>query len=350
MITDEQYMHRCLQLALLGSGKVVPNPMVGAVLVYNDRIIGEGWHKQYGGPHAEVNCFGNVLPADEIYVPDSTLYVSLEPCAHFGKTPPCSELVIQKKVKRVVIGMQDPFAQVNGKGIEQLKKAGIEVTVGVLEEACRRLNEAFITFHGRNRPFIVLKYAISADGFMAGLNNQTIRLSHPLTSRWVHSLRAACAGIMVGKGTALADNPQLTNRWWWGPSPRRILADSHLNIPADNLIFSRSEEVLILNAGLEGKKDNLTYVKVKQSADGLLELEDMLHQLYKQGIQSVLVEGGGALLRSFLGSGLWDKAFVIQAAGKYLGKGVAAPAILLSAYQTFKLADDSIFCYQNSPL
>jgi len=346
MGTDEQYMLRCLQLARLGRGYTAPNPMVGTVLVYQNQIIGEGWHRQYGGPHAEVNCFNSVLPADVPFIPQSTLYVSLEPCAHFGKTPPCANLIVQHGVKRVVVGMQDPFAQVNGKGIAILQNAGIAVETGVLEPECQSLNKAFVTFHTLRRPLVVLKFAVSADGFMAGENNQAVKISNPLTDRWVHSLRAAYAGILAGSGTIMADNPKLNNRLWWGHSPVRIVADTHLRLPAESLVFQGSNAVIVLNSKVDKSAGNLTYVQVKTKEDKL-DIGDMLFQLYRQGIQSVLVEGGRTMLDSFIREGLWDEAFVVKSGCKTIGNGLKAPTLnQLPAYE-WQLSTDTIYGYQN---
>ncbi|RYY97121.1 MAG: bifunctional diaminohydroxyphosphoribosylaminopyrimidine deaminase/5-amino-6-(5-phosphoribosylamino)uracil reductase RibD, partial [Chitinophagaceae bacterium] len=219
MTLHETYMLRCLQLARNGLGAVAPNPMVGAVLVHGDRIIGEGWHRRYGGAHAEVECLGSVRGADRALIPESTIYVSLEPCAHHGKTPPCADLLVAERVPRVVVGCRDPFPAVAGKGIEKLRAAGIDVTVGVREAECRGLNAAFFTAHTQGRPFITLKWAQTADGQIAGFRGRRTAISNALSARLTHRLRATHAGILVGTNTALYDDPELSTRHWPGAQP-----------------------------------------------------------------------------------------------------------------------------------
>lgn len=267
-MTDEIYMQRCLQLALNGEIGAPPNPMVGAVIVHDGRIIGEGFHAVCGQAHAEVNAFAAVKAADENLLIDSTLYVSLEPCAHQGKTPPCADLIIRKGVKRVVIGSLDPFAKVNGRGVQKLREAGISVTVGVMEKECRHLNRRFITFHTRHRPYIILKWAQTADGII-GKEGQQLHISTPHTLRHSHRLRATTSAILVGWRTNENDHPALTTRHYCGPDPLRIVYDSHREtIPA------------------------------------------LLERLHARGIQSLLVEGGAATHRQFLSLGLWDELHV----------------------------------------
>ncbi len=238
---DESFMHRCLELARLGAGYVAPNPMVGAVLLHEGRIIGEGWHKEYGKAHAEVNCINAVKESERQFISQSTLYVSLEPCAHHGKTPPCTDLIIRHKIPRVVIGCRDSFKEVDGKGIEKLKAAGIEVETAVLEQECRELNKRFFTFHTKQRPYIILKWAQTSDGFIAPLIPPKVGISEPQTQRLfisneysnilVHQWRSEEAAIMVGTNTALLDNPELTTRLWPGPSPVRLVIDLNLRLP-----------------------------------------------------------------------------------------------------------------------
>ena len=236
MDPDDIYMYRCLQLAGKGAGHVAPNPMVGAVLVHNDRILGEGYHQVYGQAHAEVNCINSVLPDDVPLIPDSTLYVSLEPCAHFGKTPPCADLIIKKQIRKVVIGCRDPFKEVDGKGIERLKAAGIEVISGVLEAACTDLNKRFFTFHTFNRPYVILKWAESANGKISGSGNERVFISNAWTNTLVHKWRSEESAIAVGTNTAMLDNPFLTTRLWPGRNPVRILLDKKLIIPRSHNI------------------------------------------------------------------------------------------------------------------
>lgn len=284
---DEFYMARCIQLAQNGRQNAQPNPMVGAVIVAptdgdssasepSGRIIGEGYHIRCGEGHAEVNACASVRPEDEHLLLQSTIYVSLEPCSHWGKTPPCAELLVSKGFRRCVIGCQDPFAKVQGRGIQRLRDAGIEVTVGVLEEECKALNKVFMTFHGKQRPYVTLKWAQSADGFIDG------HISNAITQAVCHKRRAEHQAIMVGKRTEAIDNPKLNVREWYGPDPRKYVAWD--TVPA------------------------------------------MLAQLHADGIQSLLVEGGAQLHKSFIDSGLWDEAFV-ETGTKAIDGKVPAPTL-----------------------
>ncbi|MDD6507229.1 MAG: bifunctional diaminohydroxyphosphoribosylaminopyrimidine deaminase/5-amino-6-(5-phosphoribosylamino)uracil reductase RibD [Prevotellaceae bacterium] len=280
---DKKYMRRCLQLARNGVCTAAPNPMVGAVLVYDGRIIGEGYHIKCGEAHAEVNCFASVKTADEPFVPQATLYVSLEPCAHYGHTPPCADLVVRKGVRRVVVGCVDPFAKVQGKGIRRIREAGIEVTVGVLEEECRQLNRRFFTFHTYRRPYILLKWAQTTDGFL-DCNYRPTAISNAFTRMLCHKLRAECDAILVGRVTAEHDRPQLTVRHWVGPHPLRIVLSHDTSIEA------------------------------------------VLESLYQQNCQSLIVEGGAKTLQSFIEKDLWDELRV-ERAPLLAGAGTCAPQI-----------------------
>ncbi len=299
-------MRRCIQLARCGAEGAAPNPMVGAVVVCQGRIIGEGYHRKCGGPHAEVNAIASVR--DTSMLERSTLYVSLEPCAHYGKTPPCADLIIAKRIPRVVIGCQDPFAKVNGLGIRKLVDAGVEVRVGVLQEECERLNHRFMTFHRKHRPWVTLKWAQSADGYIDRLRTpeeMPARLSSPYTQVLVHRLRAQNMAILVGTDTVVCDNPTLTNRLWPGGSPLRLTIDRTGRIPADAHLLDGSVP---------------THVYHQES------LTDILDDLYQRGVQSLLVEGGARLLQSFLDEGLWDEARVEEASCRLRG-GVRAPLL-----------------------
>lgn len=290
-ITDEIYMRRCLQLAANGQKNAQPNPMVGAVIVHHGRIIGEGYHVRCGEGHAEVNACASVRPEDEKYLQESTIYVSLEPCSHYGKTPPCADLLISKHFKHCVIGCQDPFAKVQGRGIQKLRDAGIEVTVGVLENECKALNKRFMTFHGKHRPFVTLKWAQSADGFIDG------HISNVYTQMHCHKLRAEHQAILVGRKTFEIDYPSLNTREWIGNSPRRYVVSSQL---------------LKLPEG---------YHLIQSTG-----VDNMLHQLYEEGIQTLLVEGGAQLHQSFIDSGLWDECYVETGTQILHGK-VKAPTL-----------------------
>ena len=317
-------MHRCLELAQLGAGYVAPNPMVGAVLVHEGRIIGEGWHKEYGKAHAEVNCINAVKESDRQFISQSTLYVSLEPCAHYGKTPPCTDLIIRHKIPKVVIGCRDPFKEVDGKGIEKLKAAGIEVETAVLEEECRELNKRFFTFHKKQRSFIILKWAQTADGFIAGDDSKRILISNEFSNRLVHKWRSEEAAIMVGTNTALRDDPALTTRLWPGPSPVRLVIDMNLRLPGSLKVFDGSERTIVFNTIKEDEKPNLSFIKLDKEKQFVPQLMDVLYRL---PLQSVLVEGGAALLQTFIESGVWDEARVIVNGELSIGNGLPAPVL-----------------------
>lgn len=275
LTTDEKYMRRCIQLARNGRMNAQPNPMVGAVIVHDDRIIGEGYHVRCGEGHAEVNACASVKKEDEHLLRESTIYVSLEPCSHYGKTPPCADLLVSKGFKRCVIGCQDPFAKVQGRGIQKLKEAGIDVSVGVLEEECKALNKRFMTFHGKQRPFVTLKWAESEDGFIDG------HISNTYTQMVCHKRRAEHQAILVGRKTWEADKPSLTVREWYGSSPKRYVVSSQSLTLPDGFHLIQTTRV-----------------------------EGILKRLYEDGIQTVLVEGGAELLQSFIDSGEWDECYV----------------------------------------
>ncbi len=315
-------MHRCLELARLGAGHTAPNPMVGAVLVYENRVIGEGYHRQYGREHAEVNCIRSVRPEDEALVSKSVLYVSLEPCAHFGKTPPCADLIISRQIPSVVVGCRDPFPAVNGKGIEKLLAAGVSVNLGVLETACMELNRRFFTFHTRHRPYIVLKWAQSADGKIAPPDRSRVFISNEYTNRLVHKWRAEEASILVGTQTAMADNPALTARLWTGPDPVRLVIDTDLRLPRTLQVFDGRVRTIVFNRHRHEEEENLFYY---QLASGSNLVQQVLLALHELKIQSVLVEGGARLLESFIDEGYWDEARVITNEDLIIGEGIPAP-------------------------
>lgn len=298
---DIKFMRRCIQLARCGEAGAPPNPMVGAVIVCDGRIIGEGFHRRCGGPHAEVNAINSVQ--DKRLLSRSTIYVSLEPCAHYGKTPPCADLIIESGIPRIVIGCTDPFAKVNGLGIKKLQDAGCEVQVGVLEKACRELNRRFFTFHQEHRPWITLKWAQSQDGIIG--KNERVIFSNALTQTLVHRLRARHQAILVGTRTTLTDDPTLTTRFWSGPNPLRLTIDRHNILPSTLHL-----------------KDGSTPTQIYHEES----IEEILQDLYARGIQSLLVEGGAKLLQSFIDKGLWDEAR-IETAPFCLGEGVVAPSL-----------------------
>lgn len=323
MTTDEKYIRRCIELASNGLCNAAPNPMVGAVIVHNGKIIGEGYHARCGEGHAEVNAIRSVK--DESLLKESTIYVSLEPCSHYGKTPPCADLIISKGIPRVVVGCIDPFSQVSGRGIQKLRDAGIDVTVGVLEDECKNLIRRFVTFNTRKRPYITLKWAESADGFIDinRENGSPVVLSTPITSMYVHKQRAEHKAILVGRKTALLDNPSLTTRNWYGANPLRLVIDRTLSLPSNLKLFDHSTSTLVFTEKENAAEENLEYITLDFSKDILPQI---LTVLYERKIQSLLVEGGTTLLQSFIDSCLWDEMFV-EHSEKVLGEGVKSPVI-----------------------
>lgn len=324
------YMSRCLELARKGIGFTAPNPMVGAVLVHQGRIIGEGFHRRAGEAHAEVNAINAVR--DQSLLRQATLYVSLEPCSHYGKTPPCAELIIRKRIPRVVIGCLDPFAEVSGRGVRMLLQAGIEVTTGILESECRALNKAFITFQEKGRPFIVLKWAASADGFIdwrrSDYSVPPVQLSSPASRRQVHQLRAETAAILVGTRTALLDNPALSVRHWHGPAPVRLTIDRHHCIPTHYHLLDGTTPTVVFTSREVKNSKNISYTPLNAQESTPRQI---VHYLKEQKLNSLLVEGGAALLHSFLAEDLWDEARV-EIVNRRLGEGIKAPEIAQSPH------------------
>lgn len=319
----EQYINRCLTIAEYGKGAVAPNPMVGAVLVYNDRIIAEGWHQQYGQNHAEVNCLENVRVEDRDLIPECTMYVSLEPCAHYGKTPPCSERLVKEQVKKVVICNDDPYAEVDGKGLKILRDAGIEVASNILEGKGYWLNRRFFTFHQKKRPYIILKWAQTQQGYFAPVNRTRFQMSNPDSRQMVHKWRTEEAAIMVGHRTAISDDPQLTSRYWQGRNPLRIVLDKRLTLPHDLKLFNNESATWVINEIEKYSKENIDYKKL--DFDNNL-LHTLLDELYYDHKTSLIVEGGATLLQSFINLGLWDEARVFTTQN-VLEEGVHAPLV-----------------------
>lgn len=322
---EDKYMARCISLARGGAGNVAPNPMVGAVIVHQGRIIGEGFHRKYGEAHAEVNAIASV--GDEALLKESTIYVSLEPCSHYGKTPPCASLIIEKQIPRVVIGCPDPFPEVAGRGVKMLREAGIEVVTGVMEKEARELNRVFMTFQEKKRPYVYLKWAQSADGFLDLLRTDAslpaVALSSAETLRRVHYLRAHVSAIMVGTRTALLDNPSLTVRHWAGNSPVRVVLDRSLRIPSDYHLLDGRVKTLVFTAKEATNRENVEYVTIDFSQP---VLPQVLHELYMRKLDSLMVEGGAVLLNAFLEEDVWDEAR-IETAPLSLRTGVNAPDI-----------------------
>lgn len=335
MTTDEKYIRRCIQLAQNGMINAAPNPMVGAVIVYRDKIIGEGYHARCGEAHAEVNAIRSV--SDEQLLTKSTLYVSLEPCSHYGKTPPCADLIISKGIPRVVVGCIDPFSQVSGRGIQKLRNAGIDVTVGVLEAECRRLIRRFITFNTQKRPYITLKWAQSADGFIDTIreNGSPVILSTPLNLAYVHKQRAEHQAILVGRRTALLDNPSLTVRHWYGKNPLRLVIDRNLSLPPSLHLFDGSNPTIVFTEQPKPMGKNVSCVALDFHSDILSQIMD---KLFRNNIQSLLVEGGASLSQSFIDAGLWDEIY-IEHAQSVLGDGVKAPQVPAGYKAEYELRD-----------
>ncbi|MEO8720306.1 MAG: bifunctional diaminohydroxyphosphoribosylaminopyrimidine deaminase/5-amino-6-(5-phosphoribosylamino)uracil reductase RibD [Ginsengibacter sp.] len=321
MSNDEKYMNRCLQLAKMGAGMVAPNPMVGAVLVYENKIISEGYHQKFGEAHAEVNCINNTDEKDKSLIEKSTLYVSLEPCAHHGKTPPCTNLIIKKKIKKVVVGCQDSYKEVDGKGIQKLRSAGIEVVTGILETECKELNKRFFTFHQKQRPFVILKWAQSADGKIGSAGNERILISNDYSNCLVHKWRSEEAAVLVGTNTVLKDNPSLTTRFWEGKNPLRIIIDKKLKVPSTWNIFNDAAKTIVFNSMKDSLQSNIQFIKIKTKD----LLKEMLYSIYENNIQSILVEGGAKMLQSLIDADLWDEARVITNEKMIIGNGINAP-------------------------
>jgi diaminohydroxyphosphoribosylaminopyrimidine deaminase/5-amino-6-(5-phosphoribosylamino)uracil reductase len=314
----EKYMHRCLQLAAMGIRKTAPNPMVGAVIVHNNRIIGEGFHQYFGGPHAEIEAIKSVI--DPTLLNESTLYVNLEPCNHTGKTPPCTDAILACKIQEVVIAHADPFAAVNGAGIERLKKNGIKVTAGILEKEARFLNRRFLTFHTKQRPYIILKWAMSADGFM-GIPGENIRISNEATAVLTHQWRSEEQTILVGSGTVITDDPQLNTRLWPGENPLRIILDQRGSLPSQRNIFDGKQSTIVFSGNSDNNYPNAQVIHI-QNDSGFLS--KVLNELYKRSVQSILVEGGAATLKLFIKEGLWDEIRVFQSVNN-ISEGIKAP-------------------------
>ncbi|UAY52449.1 bifunctional diaminohydroxyphosphoribosylaminopyrimidine deaminase/5-amino-6-(5-phosphoribosylamino)uracil reductase RibD [Ferruginibacter albus] len=315
-------MQRCFELAKLGAGNVAPNPMVGAILVYDDKIIGEGHHKKYGEAHAEVNCINSVKEEEKELIPKSTLYVSLEPCAHYGKTPPCADLIIKHKIPNVIIGCRDSYDEVNGKGIEKLKAAGVNVIVGILETEALELNRRFFTFYQRHRPYVILKWARSNDNKIANADLSRVFISNEEVNRLVHKWRSEEAAILVGTNTALRDDPSLTTRLWQGHNPVRLVIDKELKLPSSLHLFDNTVKTVIFNNVKNKEEGNTSYYQLKTTS-----LKEILNVLYEQKIQSMIVEGGSKLLQAFIDEGLWDETRIITNNELSIQNGLNAPVL-----------------------
>lgn len=340
---DEFYISRCIELARKAIGRTYPNPLVGSVIVHNGKIIGEGYHHKAGEPHAEINAISSV--ADKSLIPESTIYVSLEPCAHYGKTPPCALKIKELGFKKVVIGAMDSHDKVNGKGKKIIQEAGIEAVSGILEKECIELNKRFFTYHEKKRPYIILKWAESADGFM-DRDFRPCAISNPLVNQFVHQMRSDEHAILVGTQTALNDNPSLTVRNIAGVNPVRILIDFDLKVPADFNIYNNEAPTLVFNSVKEGDENNIRFIKIGRENF----LSDLMDALYREQIQSVIIEGGRFTLQQFIDGNLWDEAVVIKNENLNLENGTRAPEFPLAPRKTKTFSDNTIRFYQQKTL
>lgn len=347
MPSDEEYMQRCFDLARLGAGHTAPNPMVGAVLVHKGRIIGEGFHRRYGAPHAEVNAVASVPAALRHLIPQCTLYVSLEPCCITGKTGPCTQVIQEQGIKKVVVSCLDLTPGVAGRGIGILRAAGVEVRVGVLEaqgQYLSRVRNHFVSYHS---PYVTLKYAITPSGWFAPAGGRQAWISGPPTRRFTHRLRSETNAILVGTDTALIDNPRLDNRYYLGPSPLRIVLDRRLRLPQHLEIFGAGGRTLVINAhksepAAAGKPE---FLQVDFGEGFIQRLLDALH---RRRVSSLLVEGGAAIIRSFYQAGLWQEAWVITGERNFI-EGIPAPPCPGTCIRKFSIAEDTIRLYHNEP-
>ncbi|MFO7721394.1 MAG: bifunctional diaminohydroxyphosphoribosylaminopyrimidine deaminase/5-amino-6-(5-phosphoribosylamino)uracil reductase RibD [Gillisia sp.] len=352
MKIHEKYIKRCIQLAQNGLGTTYPNPLVGSVLTYNNKIIGEGWHRKAGEPHAEVNAIRSVK--DQSLLKKATIYVSLEPCSHYGKTPPCSDLIIASGIKKVVIGIVDPFAKVKGKGIKKLLDAGCEVSIGILEDQCRELNKRFFTFHEKKRPYIILKWALTENNFIAPSSKDErapVWITNNYSRQIVHKWRSEEQAILVGTNTAVADNPKLNTRLWAGTNPVRILLDQNLRTPIESALLDGSVKTIVITS--KASKDSF-----KQDETGKNELvlecidfnkeiaSQIIEVLYTHELQSVIIEGGSRTLQTFIDSGLWDEARIFTGETLF-PEGVKAPDFRGKLSSEQNLGSDKLKIYIN---
>ncbi len=336
-------MKRCIQLAKSAQGYVAPNPMVGSVIVHNNKIIGEGYHKQYGQAHAEVNAINSVKNKELLR--KSSLYVNLEPCAHHGKTPPCADLIVKMQIPKVIIACVDSFAKVAGKGIEKLKKAGCDVTVGVLEKESIDLNKRFFTFHNKKRPYIILKWAETSDGFMdiersPDDHAKNYWITNELAKKLVHKWRSQEDAFMIGTNTAINDNPQLTTRDWTGKNPVRIVIDRNLKLPQNLNLFDNGAKTIVFNSKKDLISDNMEFIKINFDNS----LQEILNKLYLLNIQSIVVEGGRLLLDSFIQNNLWDEARVFVGNKKFI-RGLKAPVFKHNPHKIEMIGDSKLMFF-----
>ncbi|MCF6167823.1 bifunctional diaminohydroxyphosphoribosylaminopyrimidine deaminase/5-amino-6-(5-phosphoribosylamino)uracil reductase RibD [Lutibacter sp.] len=346
MNIHEKYINRCIELAKNGIGATYPNPMVGSVIVLNDTIIGEGWHRKSGEPHAEVNAINAVK--DKTQLKEATIYVNLEPCSHYGKTPPCANLIVEKGIKNIVIGSIDSNSKVSGKGVEHLENNGCNVIVGVLEKECKELNKRFFTFHNKKRPFIILKWAETKDGFIDKIRNKASEntpnwISNQYSQQLVHKMRAENEAVLVGTTTALNDNPNLNVRSWSGKNPVRVVIDRTLKIPLNYNLFKGSVKTILFTEIQKKNMADIFYEKIDFTSNVSQQICDVL---YAHEIQSVIIEGGAKTLQSFIDKNLWDEAFVFIGEVVFK-KGLKAPKLEKVPTEIKKISTDTLKVYNN---
>ncbi len=341
-------MQRCIDLAQMGLGKTYPNPMVGSVVVYKDKIIGEGWHQKAGDPHAEVNAINSV--EDKSLLKKAAIYVSLEPCSHFGKTPPCADLIIHHKIPKVVVGCLDPNPKVAGRGVKKLLESGCKVAVGILEDDCKTLNKRFFTFHQKKRPYIILKWAQTSDGFIAHNEQETGKpfwITGKASKQLVHKWRSEEQAILVGTTTVLKDNPQLTNRLWEGNSPVRVILDQHLKINKDAAVLDGTIKTIVLTSINKTEFPDLKNVHFETIPFNNKLAYYICEVLFNHSIQSVIIEGGAQTIQTFIDSKIWDEARIFTGKKK-LKNGIKSPVLNNKISQTVSVSEDQLsFIYND---
>lgn len=345
MSEAEKYITRCISLANQGLGSTYPNPLVGCVIVENGNIIGEGWHQKAGKPHAEVLAIASVK--NKSLLKKATLYVSLEPCSHYGKTPPCADLIIHHSIPKIVVGCLDPNPKVAGRGVKKLLEAGGKVSVGILEEECKKLNKRFFSFHLKKRPYIILKWAQSLDGFIAPKeqeNGSPFWITGEAVKQLVHKWRSEEQAILVGTTTVLKDNPQLTNRLWEGNNPVRVILDQHLKISQNAAVFNGNIKTIVITSTINSEIAAYNNVYFETIEFGKNLAKNICEVLYKHKIQSVIIEGGTQTLQTFIDAQLWDEARVFTG-NKMLKQGIQSPNFKEKANQTFSVAEDQLSLY-----
>jgi diaminohydroxyphosphoribosylaminopyrimidine deaminase/5-amino-6-(5-phosphoribosylamino)uracil reductase len=342
---QEKYIRRCIELAKNGLGTTYPNPMVGSVIVYDDKIIGEGWHKKAGEPHAEVNAINSVK--DKSLLNKATIYVSLEPCSHFGKTPPCCDLIIKNKIPNVVIGTVDPNEKVAGNGIKKLIEAGTHVTIGILEAECNELNKRFFTFHEKKRPYIILKWAESKDGFIAPLEKlekKPVWITNQYSRQLVHKWRSEEQAIFVGTQTVIDDNPKLDVRDWTGNNPIRVVMDQNNRISNDSQIFDGQTKTIVFSKFKPTvEKENIIFEVIDFEQNIATQI---VQKLYQHQIQSVIIEGGRQTLQTFIDENLWDEARIFIGDIK-IKEGIKAPTLVKKSFEKLSIGNDELILSRN---